>query len=731
MNTAVEPISVLKDKFGYDSFWHPQEEIIRDVLGNRDVLAVMPTGGGKSLCYQLPSLIFEGVTLVVSPLIALMKDQVDALNANGIPSRFINSSLPYRETWRVQGEVHKGAVKLLYVAPERLAIPGFRRFLEGIRVSLIAIDEAHCISEWGHEFRPDYRNLLELRRGFPSTPVIALTATATERVREDIIGQLGIGEDRMYVSSFNRSNLSYSVRPRDDNAFDELLGLLESHKEESAIIYCFSRKDTEDLAGRLRGQGVSALPYHAGLGAETRRETQDKFIQDRTPVIVATIAFGMGIDKPDVRLVVHYSLPKSIEAYYQETGRAGRDGLPSDCVAFFSLGDRSKQEYFISRMEDEAERRNAREKLDKMVEYTQSPTCRRRFLLGYFGEQYGEDNCGACDVCLEPEKAFDATEVVQKILSAVVRTGEMYGVTHVVRVLVGSRNKKILAAGHERLSVYGIVRDFSRKQLKELVGQLQAKGFLVRNKGDYPTLSLSDTGWEFLRKRQTISLVRPAEERRGQRYSQSADPVQFDEGLFEELRALRRRFAGERNVPPYVVFGDVSLRQMAAIYPRDEGEFSGIHGVGRLKLGEYGEQFLGLIRKYVEANGITISRPPTRSGRDDGDRSFVSPNRLSPTHEKTRQLVEEGLTLDEIAAKRGLVRSTIIGHIERISANGVFVDVSQMAPTGDRLMEIEKAFGENGDVLLSLVKERLGDSFEYDELRLARILLNQQVRSKE
>ena len=623
MPNAADPLSILKASFGYDSFWRPQEEIINDVLAKRDVLAVMPTGGGKSLCYQLPALILQGVTLVVSPLIALMKDQVDALNANGIPSRFLNSSLSYRESLRVQKEVREGAVKLLYVAPERLPIPGFRRLLHDIDLNLIAIDEAHCISEWGHEFRPDYRNLLDLRRSFPSTPVIALTATATERVRKDITDQLGLGQDRTYVSSFNRANLNYWVGPRDRNVFGEIISRLKEHREQSAIIYCFSRRETEDLARQLNDNGFSALPYHAGLDADTRRKTQDDFIQDRVPIITATIAFGMGIDKPDVRLVVHYSLPKSIESYYQETGRAGRDGLPSDCVIFFSLADRVKQEYFIRQMEDDVEQRNARQKLDKMVEYAQATTCRRRFLLGYFGEDWKEESCGGCDVCLQPRKTFDATEVAQKVLSAVARTGERFGTNHVVDVLVGSKNKRISTDGHDKLSVYGIVTDFSKAQLKELVVQLQGKGLLVRNQGDYPTLSLSEAGWKFLRERQTLTLARPADARRSSPSNRPTDPVVFDAKLFEELRALRRQLAEERNVPPYVVFGDVSLRQMAAIYPQDEDEFSDIHGVGRLKLQEYGSKFTSVIRDYVRANNITIDRgvshrPTDNNLRRDG-----------------------------------------------------------------------------------------------------------------
>ncbi len=725
MASSVDLLSVLKARFGYDGFWRPQEEIIEDVLANRDVLAVMPTGGGKSLCYQLPAVVLNGATLVISPLIALMKDQVDALNANGIPSRFINSSLSPRESWQVQDEVKSGAVKLLYVAPERLPIPGFRRFLRDADLNLIAIDEAHCISEWGHEFRPDYRNLLELRRDFPSTPVIALTATATERVRSDIGEQLEIGPDRMYVSSFNRSNLSYSVRPRDEGAFSELVELLRAHKEGSAIVYCFSRKDTDELAIQLQDCGISALPYHAGLDANTRRDTQDKFIQDRVPVIVATIAFGMGIDKPDVRLVVHYSLPKSIEAYYQETGRAGRDGLPSECVAFLSPGDRVKQEYFIRQMDDEAEQRNAREKLDKIVQYSQSPTCRRRFLLGYFGEEYEEESCGACDICLDTRDTFDATEVAQKILSAVVRTDESFGTNYVVDVLVGSKNKRISASGHEGLTVYGIVKEFNKRQLKELAGQLQAAGLLVRSRGEYPTLSLSEAGWEFLRKRKSISLVRPAQERGGGRHARSADPVLFDRALFDGLRDLRKRLAEQRNVPPYVVFGNVTLMQMAAIYPQDESEFSDISGVGRLKLREYGPAFIQVIREYVESNGITTNR--ANSGGKLAGSVSRRPRRksLGPTHELTRKMLEDGQSLEEIANERGLALTTIVGHIERIVNSGGFVDLGHLAPTGKRLKQIEEAFEEIGDAILSPVKERLGDGFGYEELRLARLYINQ------
>ena len=725
MEKAVETLELLKSRFGYDRFWPLQKEIIGNVLEGRDSLALMPTGGGKSLCYQLPALIFPGVTLVVSPLIALMKDQVDALNANGIPARFINSSLSGAEIEKVQGEVRKGAVKLLYVAPERLPGHGFRRFLMDVELSLIAVDEAHCISEWGHEFRPDYWNLVDLRRDFPAVPVIALTATATERVRDDIITQLGLQRGRVFRSSFNRPNLSYTVRPKADS-WDELVSLLEKHRGQPSIIYCFSRQETEELSRRLRESGFSSVPYHAGLDTGTRRRAQDDFIRDRVSIIVATIAFGMGIDKPDVRLVVHYGMPKSVEGYYQETGRAGRDGLDSECVLFFSLADRVRQDYFVGQIQDEAERRHAREKLDRMVAYAQLPTCRRRYLLEYFGERWGEDNCGRCDLCLDPSREFNGTEIAQKILSAVVKTEERFGANHVINVLVGSRDKKVLAFGHDELSVYGIVKEFNRDQLKEVVGQLRAKGLLERNEGDLPTLSVSAEGWAVLRGREMVTLVQPAEKVKPGRMRDREVLSEYDKALFEELRVLRKRLAEERNVPPYVVFGDVSLRHMAVAYPQSKDEFSRVHGVGEAKLDEYGPEFVEVIRAYAEANDVEAPVGPVPPLRAEKTRNGPSSNGvLSGTHEKTREMIEEGLTLDEIAEGRGLARNTVIGHLERIARQGIKLDLVRLLPAGERFARIEEAFGESGGAFLSPVKELLGEDYDYEELKLVRIQMLQ------
>ena len=749
------PLAILKSHFGYDNFRPLQAEIIGNVLAGQDSLVLMPTGGGKSLCYQLPALLFGGVTLVISPLIALMKDQVDALNANGITARFINSSLTASEIDSVQTQTREGLVRILYVAPERLALSGFRRFLQGLDASvglnLIAIDEAHCISEWGHEFRPDYRNLRQLRQDFPTVPVIALTATATERVREDIIGQLDLQRGRVFLSSFNRANLSYSVQPK-GNSWEVLLSLLQSHRNQSTIIYCFSRRETEELAEDLNDRGLTARPYHAGLEPELRRSTQDDFIRDRVPIIVATIAFGMGIDKPDIRLVAHYSLPKSLEGYYQETGRAGRDGLPSECVLFYTYADKAKQDYFINQMETDteqqrAEQRNARQKLDQIVDFAQLPTCRRRFILEYFGEQWTEENCGGCDVCLAAGEEFDATEIAQKVLSAVIRTGERFGAAHITQVLTGSREKRVLELGHDQLTVHGIAKEFARPELREVMGHLQARGLLARNEGEFPTLSVSQIGREFLKQRQRLTLPRlkssgDGNEQPGARSARNGSAngsangpaavlTDYDQTLFEELRALRKRLADVRDVPAFVIFGDVSLRHMAAAIPQSPETFSRVPGVGTAKLEQYGPQFLEVIRSYAEANNLP-DRTAELSGRQrprerDRETDRQPPERRrGTTYDTTRELLAQRLTVGQIAQQRNLAEPTIIGHLERLAAQGVALNLEHLLPPPERLDKIRTAFDTCGIDFLAPVMEYLGKQATYDELRLARIYLRQE-----
>ncbi len=707
-------LDLLKSRFGYDSFLPQQEEIVRHVLGKEHSLVLMPTGGGKSLCYQLPALCLDGLTLVVSPLIALMKDQVDALRANGIPAAFVNSSMTAAEIGGIHTAALMGRVKILYIAPERLMVPGFVSFLDSASISLIAIDEAHCISEWGHDFRPDYRNLKALRARFPDVPCIALTATATERVREDIVAQLDIQDGKTFVSSFNRENLTYSVLPKSDR-FSELLRLLRKHRGESSIIYCFSRKDTEELVEDLREEGLSALAYHAGLDPSIRRLNQERFIRDEVPIIVATIAFGMGIDKPDVRLIVHYDMPKSVESYYQETGRAGRDGLPSDCVLFYSPGDRSRQEYWIGQMEDEEEKRRARRKLDGMVEYSELTGCRRAYLLRYFGEEFQEPNCGGCDGCLADMEEFDATIIAQQILSTVIRTGERYGGAHVANVLRGSRAKRVIESGHDKLSVYGIVRDFSKDEIQGISRQLIDGGLLAKAEGEYPTLSVTAAGREFLRSRATLRLARKKERPSGKNPADRSR-LGYDRGLFDLLRELRRSLAEERSVPPYVVFGDVSLVEMAYFLPQSRESFARITGVGAAKLEEYGEVFVKHIREYAEQDDLEEREKPLER------RKSRSVRRPGSTYAKTLELFRQGLSIGQIATQRGLSPGTVIGHLERLAAHGEKIDVRhQLDPERFDLVKTEIERSESP--WLSAIRDALGDGYSYDEIRLVRLHL--------
>ncbi len=711
----------LKAYFGFDRFLPLQEEIITKVLAKRDTLVLMPTGGGKSLCYQLPALRFKGLTLVVSPLIALMKDQVDGLLANGVPAGLLNSTLTAQEANQVQDQARQGKIKILYVAPERLAISGFQRFLQSLDVSLIAIDEAHCISEWGHDFRPDYRNLKSLRKDFPGVPVIALTATATEPVREDIVNQLALDKPEIFISSFNRPNLTYTIQPKTE-PLGSLLHLLEKHQGGSAIIYRFSRKATEETALELSERGFSALPYHAGLERDLRRETQEKFIRDQVQIVVATIAFGMGIDKPDVRLVVHYDLPKTVEGYYQETGRAGRDGLPSDCVLFYSYGDRSKQEYFISQIEDDDEREKAHTKLEQVLALCDLQTCRRAYLMEYLGESWPETDCGGCDICLLPREEFDATEIAQKILSAAVRTGERFGVNYLVDVLRGSANKAVRTKGHHELPVFGISRDVDADELKEMVRSLVTNGLLAQNGGDYPTLGVSQKGRKFLNDREKLTLTRLKQTTPVQKTALAGDrETAYDTKLFDELAALRLEIATDREVPAYQIFGNKSLQQMAFHMPQNEVEFSKISGVGDAKLRDFSERFLEVINEYMQANGQPVAVNPV---------PVSAPKKrvrgISMSIRETKDLVAQGLSFEEVAEQRGISETTIRSHLERFIQEGGQIDLGHLMPTEDRRVKIESAFKEMGEARLTPVREFLGDDYTWDELAVVRMDMRQQ-----
>ena len=590
----------LKQYFGYDAFRPLQEEIIADALAGRDVFALMPTGGGKSLCFQLPALLRDGLTIVLSPLISLMKDQVDALQASGIAATFLNSTLDGNEARARLRGLYGGDYRLLYVAPERLMLESFLEKAKQWNVSQIAIDEAHCISEWGHDFRPEYRELAKLRTHFPEVPIMALTATATERVRADILKQLKLRDPRCYVASFNRPNLSYRVVPK-AKPYEQVLALIRSRPNESGIVYCASRKTADSLAAKLNVDGIKAKPYHAGLETADRAGHQDSFLRDDARVITATIAFGMGINKPNVRFVVHHDLPKNIESYYQETGRAGRDGLPSDCVLLFSAGDVMKQRRFIDE-KSEHEQRVAHEQLRAMVAYAETRECRRATLLRYFGEEFGP-SCDGCDNCLNPRETFDGTVHAQKFLSCVHRiqakSGFGFGLNHIVEVLTGGNTEAIRQRGHDQLSTFGIGQDMNRNAWQSIGRELLRLGLLAAAPGKFATLQLTDAGMAALRERKPITLTKPVDVEERKRSKHRAGEIECDEALFERLRVLRRRFADERDVPAYVIFSDVSLREMARDYPTTPAAFGRIPGVGQQKLRDFGEPFTAAIADYL------------------------------------------------------------------------------------------------------------------------------------
>jgi ATP-dependent DNA helicase RecQ len=712
-------LPLLKQYFGFTSFRPLQEEIIRDALAGEDVFALLPTGGGKSLCFQLPAMAREGLTVVVSPLIALMKDQVDALQAAGVPATFLNSSLAAGESrGRLRG-LRNGQYRLLYAAPERLMLPGSLSDLQRWKVNLLAIDEAHCISEWGHDFRPEYRQLAALREMFPRVPLMALTATATERVRQDIVTLLKLRNAACYIASFNRPNLSYRVLAK-RHPYEQLLEFVRARPRDSGIVYCQARKTAEGLANRLSEDGVRAKPYHAGLTTQQRTQHQELFLRDEVRVICATIAFGMGINKPNVRFVLHYDLPKNIEGYYQETGRAGRDGLPSDCVLLFSPGDVVKQMKFIDEKPDRKEQAIARAQLQQMVHYAESACCRRSELLGYFGEKFVGDNCEACDNCLSPRATFDGTLAAQKFLSCVYRIRERshfsVGLNHVIAVLTGAESEKVQRWGHERLSTYGIGQEHSRPEWAAIGRELIRLGYLRQTADRLSVVEVTAEGLALLKQRGKVTLTKPvsAPEPKAHRVGEIA----CDEALFERLRQLRKQLADERGVPSYIVFSDVSLRQMAREYPGDEREFARTSGVGEKKLREFGAIFLAEIAAHLHSN------PRQIFAEDSFEPPATVPRRarLSDTVRESLRQFLAGASADQIAVRRQLTPGTIYGHLADALAVGEPIDVNRFL-TADEQKEIRAAFAKVGSGALGPVFETLGGRYDYGRLRLARAVL--------
>ena len=595
---AATPLDTLRTIFGFPAFRPHQEEIVSSLIAGEDSFVLMPTGGGKSLCYQIPALHRPGVGIVVSPLISLMKDQVDALKANGVAAELYNSSLRETEARRVLSELHAGRLDLLYVAPERLMSEAFLERIREMKIALFAIDEAHCVSQWGHDFRPEYIQLGRLRKLFPDIPLIALTATADPQTRADIIDRLGLNNAACHVAGFDRPNIRYTVLQK-QKPQQQLLSFVQGRAGEAGIVYALSRKRVEEVAARLLAAGIQAAPYHAGLSDKERSRVQDAFLRDDLRIVVATVAFGMGIDKPNVRFVVHYDLPRTIESYYQETGRSGRDGLPAEALLLFGYGDIPIARALIENSGNDEQKRIDLHKLNAMIGFGDALTCRRRVLLGYFGEQL-EKECGNCDICLSPPERYDATEEARKALSCVFRVGQRFGMGHVIDVLRGAQSQRIVNLRHDKLSTYGIGREISHDAWGSLIRQLVHMGYLEQDMGNYSVLKLTPKARPLLKGEELLTLARPrvrtpATKKAGKRPG-SADR---NEELFQQLRVLRKRLADEQQVPPFVIFGDATLSEMAAVHPTDMDSFARITGVGVHKLGRYGEVFLELLRNYT------------------------------------------------------------------------------------------------------------------------------------
>jgi len=707
----------LQSVFGFSGFRPNQEEIVRAILARRDVFAVMPTGAGKSLCYQLPALLMPGVCLVISPLISLMKDQVDAARAIGLRAAYLNSSQGIEEQRGVSEALRAGSLDLLYVSPERYAMSSFVALLQSVRLAFVAIDEAHCISEWGHDFRPDYLELAKIVMLFPECPIAAFTATATRKVERDIIAKLGLRDPFTLRASFNRANLFYQVMPKGD-VNRQLLSFVRAHQGEQGIIYRMTRRSVEETAEMLNANGIKALPYHAGLEDKARAAHQEAFNRDETDVVVATIAFGMGIDKSNVRFVVHGDLPKNIESYYQETGRAGRDGDPAHCLLLFGYSDVPRITYFIDQISDDAARNHARACLDAMAGFGSAYVCRRKQLLGYFNEQYLEENCGMCDVCSGTGEEVDATVEAQMLLSAMVRTGNRFGGNHIVEVVTGANTQKIRQCGHDRLKTYGVGREKGKQHLHAVLRHLLAKGYVRRTGDRFPVLETTELASRLLGGGSRFRMMKPKDEElvtlSGTR---ATDEMPCHVPLFEELRVLRKQMAEQQGVPPFVVFSDRTLRDMSARMPSNESEMLCVSGVGAHKMEQYGAAFLEAIAAFRNDNPDVkplvvddyIAPPSRRNGR-------------SETVAETAALLAQGLGLDAIVEKRGLKAETIMGHIEKLVESGESVDIDRLVDT-DKLEPIAAVLRQQETEALSPVFECFDGAVNYADIRLARAWL--------
>lgn len=706
----------LKSLFGYDNFRGSQEKVINNILSGRNTFVIMPTGAGKSLCYQLPAMMSDGLAIVISPLIALMKNQVDQMVACGINAKFLNSTLSKGEITRLKKDCVNGAIKLLYVAPESLNKEETILFLQKIKVSFVAIDEAHCISEWGHDFRPEYRRIKTMIQRLGNLPVIALTATATTKVQLDIQKNLQMEGADIFVSSFNRKNLYYEVRPKKETK-KQLIRFLKEHNGKSGIIYCLSRKKVEEIAELIRVNGFKSAPYHAGLDPEVRVKNQDDFLNEEINIIVATIAFGMGIDKPDVRFVVHYDVPKSLEGYYQETGRSGRDGLEGHCLMFFSENDLNKLEKF-NKDKTVQERENAKMLLQEMEFYAESPICRRRQLLHYFGEDFQEKNCGLCDNCVHPRERFNGTEYVTLILQTAKQTGERFGLNHLVNVIRGIQDEYVKSYSHFSLSVYGKGRDENDDFWKSIIRQTLVYQYLEKDIENIGTLKLSDKGKAFLKSPKPIELARDNDYTHDGKEEDSPDRTplnnkSYDDKLFELLKSLRKKVAKEKDLPPYVIFQDPSLEEMATTYPTTKEEMASVNGVGMGKVNKFGKEFLELINQYVEENEVETA----------ADVVVKSSVNKSKTKIFIIQQVDRKVGLEEIAESKSLTFDELLTEMENICFSGTKLNIDyylEEAMEESKQDEIMDYFLGSENDKISDALDNLSDCSE-EEVRLVRI----------
>ena len=707
----------LKHYFGFDKFKGDQEAIILSLMEGNDTFVLMPTGGGKSLCYQLPSLIMEGTAIVISPLIALMKNQVDVINGmseDGTVAHYLNSSLNKSAIQQVMDNVRSGKTKLLYVAPESLNKEEYVEFLKSIHISFYAIDEAHCISEWGHDFRPEYRNIRPTINKIGNAPVIALTATATDKVRTDIKKSLGIMDAHEFKSSFNRANLYYEVRPKTNDVDKQIIKFIRQHEGKSGIIYCLSRKKVEELAEVLKANNIKAAPYHAGLDSATRSQTQDDFLMERIDVIVATIAFGMGIDKPDVRFVIHYDIPKSLEGYYQETGRAGRDGGEGLCIAFYAQKDLKKLEKFMEG-KPVAEQDIGRQLLQETAAYAESSVCRRKMLLHYFGEEYPHDNCHNCDNCLHPKEKIEAGNALNIVLKAVLALKENFRQEYVIDFIKGRGTDDILSHKHDQLEDFGAGEDEDPKLWNPVIRQALIAGYLKKDVENYGLLKITSAGKRFIKHPTEFMIVRD-NEFKDDDYEEGGEAVgmALDPELFAMLKGLRKQMAQKLGVPGYVIFQDPSLEQMATMYPITFEELQQIQGVGAGKAKRYGKEFLELIKRHCEDNGI--ERAEELRVRTVAKKSIIKV--------KIIQSIDKQLALDDIAESLGLSFDELLDEVEAIVYSGTKININYFIEEvidDEHVDDIYEYFRESETDSLDDAINELGDEYSEDEIRLVRI----------